>query len=313
MPEKRNNISLVVMPVSELSRPCIALGILKSSLSGLPFDCDVSYANLKFAEKIGLKKHLLLIDAPGKGLVPEWIFSRYVFSGWQSPGEENYVRLVAKEFIKNAKLPPNQIDNIVNWYYEIREAAEKFVVDLAEQILQRSPILVGCTSLFYQHMPSLALLKAVKERSPDTLTVIGGANCEGIQGVTTIKEFPFVDIAFSGEADVAFPEICRLAAKYRSAIPSNLLPYGAFDRSIAEKYLNVPDDKIPRAIVEDLDSCPPPDYDDYFDQLEKSELKPRITPALLFDSSRGCWWGQKHGCTFCGLNGAGIKYRKKDT
>jgi ribosomal peptide maturation radical SAM protein 1 len=31
------------------------------------------------------------------------------------------------------------------------------------------------------------------------------------------------------------------------------------------------------------------------------------------ESSRGCWWGQKHHCTFCGLNGASMAFRSKSS
>jgi magnesium-protoporphyrin IX monomethyl ester (oxidative) cyclase len=31
------------------------------------------------------------------------------------------------------------------------------------------------------------------------------------------------------------------------------------------------------------------------------------------ETSRGCWWGQKSHCTFCGLNGTGLDYRAKST
>src|SRR4051812_31793928 len=34
-------------------------------------------------------------------------------------------------------------------------------------------------------------------------------------------------------------------------------------------------------------------------------------PMLPYESSRGCWWGQKHHCTFCGLNGEGMVFREK--
>ena len=33
--------------------------------------------------------------------------------------------------------------------------------------------------------------------------------------------------------------------------------------------------------------------------------------AVTFEGSRGCWWGQKHHCTFCGLNAEGMQYRVK--
>jgi radical SAM superfamily enzyme YgiQ (UPF0313 family) len=32
---------------------------------------------------------------------------------------------------------------------------------------------------------------------------------------------------------------------------------------------------------------------------------------LLFEASRGCWWGAKHHCTFCGLNGLSMTFRSK--
>jgi hypothetical protein len=34
-------------------------------------------------------------------------------------------------------------------------------------------------------------------------------------------------------------------------------------------------------------------------------------PLLLPETARGCWWGEKHHCTFCGLNGATMAFRKK--
>jgi len=63
--------------------------------------------------------------------------------------------------------------------------------------------------------------------------------------------------------------------------------------------------------VEDLDTLPIPDYDDYFAQLEQSPIKEEIAPSIPFETSRGCWWGAKHHCTFCGLNGATMAYRSK--
>ncbi|MEK7300178.1 MAG: RiPP maturation radical SAM C-methyltransferase, partial [Nitrospirota bacterium] len=32
---------------------------------------------------------------------------------------------------------------------------------------------------------------------------------------------------------------------------------------------------------------------------------------LLYEGSRGCWWGEKHHCTFCGLNAQSMKFRAK--
>ncbi|MFQ5482802.1 MAG: RiPP maturation radical SAM C-methyltransferase, partial [Nitrospinaceae bacterium] len=32
---------------------------------------------------------------------------------------------------------------------------------------------------------------------------------------------------------------------------------------------------------------------------------------ILFETARGCWWGEKHHCTFCGLNASTMKFRSK--
>jgi ribosomal peptide maturation radical SAM protein 1 len=65
-------------------------------------------------------------------------------------------------------------------------------------------------------------------------------------------------------------------------------------------------------MVRNLDELPYPDFDDYFARLKSSPLDARIEPLLFYETSRGCWWGQKHHCAFCGLNGASLAYRGKD-
>ena len=60
-----------------------------------------------------------------------------------------------------------------------------------------------------------------------------------------------------------------------------------------------------------MDALPIPDYADYFAQLADLSEAARVRPSIPFESSRGCWWGQKHHCTFCGLNGEGMAFRAK--
>ena len=60
-----------------------------------------------------------------------------------------------------------------------------------------------------------------------------------------------------------------------------------------------------------LDTLPIPDYDDYIDALASSPAAADVTPMLMLETSRGCWWGEKHHCTFCGLNGLTMAFRSK--
>ena len=66
----------------------------------------------------------------------------------------------------------------------------------------------------------------------------------------------------------------------------------------------------PPPLVVDLDRLPMPNFDPFTRQLAESEWSHRPL-RLYFETSRGCWWGQKHLCTFCGLNAEGLTYRRK--
>ena len=33
-----------------------------------------------------------------------------------------------------------------------------------------------------------------------------------------------------------------------------------------------------------------------------------MSPTLLIETSRGCWWGERNHCTFCGLNGSSMSF-----
>jgi ribosomal peptide maturation radical SAM protein 1 len=63
--------------------------------------------------------------------------------------------------------------------------------------------------------------------------------------------------------------------------------------------------------VRDLNRLPYPDYDDYFEQIRPSPIRAQAEIVLPFESSRGCWYGARQHCTFCGLNGETMAFRSK--
>jgi ribosomal peptide maturation radical SAM protein 1 len=58
-----------------------------------------------------------------------------------------------------------------------------------------------------------------------------------------------------------------------------------------------------------MNSLPVPDFDDYFAAIARTDLVNKAN--LVAEASRGCWWGAKAHCTFCGLNGTTMAYRSK--
>jgi ribosomal peptide maturation radical SAM protein 1 len=63
--------------------------------------------------------------------------------------------------------------------------------------------------------------------------------------------------------------------------------------------------------VPHMDDLPYPDYADFFEQFGKTRFAKIWQPGLFYETSRGCWWGEKQHCTFCGLNGATMAFRSK--
>jgi len=304
------DIVLVSMPFAELQRPSIALGLLHASLAGTGIQSKVIYGNFGFAESIGLVAYQAMQSTPTDHLLGEWCFAGGLFPA-SADKDEEYLDLVLE--IRCHGFPP-ELEARKDQMRWVRDQTTAYIDRLAEDIVARRPKIVGCSSVFQQHCASLALLKRIRELSPDTVLLMGGANCEGEMGVETLRAFPWIDCVVSGEADAIFAELCRrLLERGRRADPV-ILPSGAISQRHLKRMfpiLSQDGPQPPRPLIREMDSLPLPDYDSYFDALRASTLASLIEPGLLAESSRGCWWGEKSHCTFCGLNGEGMKYRSK--
>lgn len=311
--DSHTDIVLVTMPHAQVMRPSIALGILKASLLREGLSCRVDYANLRFAEAVGLEINSLLMQLRTDSLLGEWIFSDAAFRD----GRDNLEEVLGRaRGIQPANLPAVALDdrNYAPLFRQLRAFAPRFVDETARRVLSHRPRIVGATSTFEQHCASLALLRRIKELDPSVTTMMGGANCETEMGWTTLKNCPWVDFVVSGEADLLIAPLCReVLENGADPIPEGL-PEGVMARSHVRlgRGRAFPSCKLPRAVVATMNKSPAPDFDEYFETLEKSPLRDFISPALAVESSRGCWWGQKSHCTFCGLNGSGMNYRSKD-
>lgn len=286
---------LVHMPYAAVERPSIGLGLLQSSLLNSGLTARVLYANLAFAERIGLPTFDALCRMAPERLLGEWTFSQAAF-GQQTADERPSLHGL-----------PDRLGGVpmAEALARVRAETDDFVDHMARAVLQTRPRVVGCTSSFQQHCASLALLRRIRALDPSVVTVIGGANCEGRMGAVLARSFDWVDVVFSGEADLAIVSLVReLVARGRDFDPDSL-PEGSITAGRAR------DGSPPRAIVHDLQKLPVPTYDDYLTALSASTLGHRVRPTLLAESSRGCWWGQRKHCTFCGLNGSGMSYRSK--
>lgn len=184
----------------------------------------------------------------------------------------------------------------------MRSCAEDYVGAAAEALLAVDPDLVGLTTTFMQNLPSLALARRLKQLRPSVRVVLGGANCEGPMGHAVHRNHPYVDYVVRGEAEEVFPLLLRRIRSGESVVELPGVCWWDGSRSVANP---VARHSVPPAVL-----CAP-DYDGWQEVLEASPLREFLSPELVLESARGCWWGEKHHCTFCGLNGAMMAFRSK--
>jgi ribosomal peptide maturation radical SAM protein 1 len=183
-----------------------------------------------------------------------------------------------------------------------RQAVPEFLDGVCRNIDWGQFAVVGFTSTFQQNTASLALARSLKEHFPGVTILFGGANLDGEMGPELVRAFPWIDFAVSGEADLAFPAF--LSALREGQGPAHVRGLLSPERP----------DAPPAEMTADLQSLPTPRYDEYFERAERLGVLPsaeRSSVIVPFEASRGCWWGQKHHCTFCGLNGMNMKFRQK--
>ena len=239
--------------------------------------------------------------------IGDYFFSEVIF-GYQSEREKIFIESL-RELKKNQRFPHiagiNTIDDLVNYMPELRKTVQLLISEIVDLIKQRPQIkIVCCSATFVQLFSSLAVLKEIKRERPDIISIIGGCECEGEASKEIVKRFDFINYTCSGEGDVVLVELCKriLANSINSKEP---LPHGIYDK---EKALC---SSIESAKVKGLD-IPQPDHSRFYKELSHFPWYKESVVNYTFELSRGCWKGQNMHCTFCGLNGMRMTYRKRN-
>ncbi|HEX5495919.1 MAG TPA: RiPP maturation radical SAM C-methyltransferase [Mycobacteriales bacterium] len=293
-------VLLVNMPWAPIDTPSLALGILRNAVTrARPDDrVDVVNANLDFVDWITERYRFNLFDYryysnatyfAGTG---DWIFSSALYDDpdWRWA-----------EFTAGAARPMTDEETAMN--RDLHRMVPGFVHELVERLIASRPDVVGFGSTYQQNTAALAAARTLKRFAPDIVTVFGGANCDGAQGAALHRNFPFVDYVVRGEGETAFPRLLSAldGGQNLSSVP------GLCWRSPDGPSTANPMDTQPLPPGQIV----PPDYTGYFEQLEASAAAEWVEPVLVVEGARGCWWGEKHHCTFCGLNGSTMQFRGK--
>lgn len=282
-------VALVSMPFAAIDYPSLALGLFKSRLEGDGIPCDLHYLNLTFAEMIGYNSYSGLVTQPPAYFAAEQLFAESAFGAMIPPDQAYY---------DEAQLDASMRQQMQT----LKGFVEPFLARCLSEVDWSRYDIVGFTSLFEQNLATLALAARIKHHFPHILTVFGGPNFEAGMGQAFHRLLGYVDFVCSGEADDTFPELIkRLTYNH----PIDDLPGLVYRRGGKTAVTgNAP-------MTSRLDKLPIPDFSDYFARVRRMPLPPGADPCVLLETSRGCWWGEKNHCTFCGLNSQSMEYRSK--
>jgi ribosomal peptide maturation radical SAM protein 1 len=292
------NVILGVMPWKALGSPSLPIGLLRSACreQSLPVP-DSWYGNIRWAE--------FLLEKTGEEVIPDdygyvadvgifhalgdWIFGGVLHDDDRF-GYQRYL-----DYLTRSRFDPGKV-------VQMRPLAADFIDLAAQEILADAPDVVGLSTTFMQNVPSLALARRLRELAPEVQIVLGGGNCDGPMGAALHRNYPFIDFVVRGEGEEVFPQLLAAIGSGQgfAAIGGLCWRHDGVTVVNAEQREPLPPGRIPV-----------PDYADWAEQFEASPIRHYVQPSVILEAARGCWWGEAHQCTFCGLNGSLMQFRSK--
>jgi len=305
--ESTLSLKLVNMPFAHWNRPSFALSQLSALVQReLPdrVQVEICHLNHDFAAHFDSQLYDQIANEPehlvtGLG---DWVFRRIAYPDLVDNSKQYFRRYYVGSHWADFR------ERIL----DLRSGLERLLGDLIDRYGLASADIIGFTSMFAQNVSSLALARLIKERNPSTTIIIGGANCETPMGAVLVQNCPVVDFAFSGPSLESFLDFLRCKLKGDEEGLHSI-------RGIVSKS-NCQDMKFRTSIGRDHDINDffEPDYKVFVEAYEEQKesiarsggmrVEDISRPVLYFETSRGCWWGERSHCTFCGLNGVTMNF-----
>ncbi|QXJ23342.1 RiPP maturation radical SAM protein 1 [Actinomadura graeca] len=328
------------MPWHLVTAPNGAASVLAAALAP-DHEVTTYYGSISFAERMLAEaetapegsaearllpeSYMYVAEEGFTGGIGEWLFTGALYGTPRLPAE-------AAEACAAIGFAPDVAEQIFR-------LAPAFAADAADAIAAGRPDVVGFTTTFSQTVPALAVARRLRALAPHVTIVFGGSNCDGPMGAALHRNFPEIDYVVRREGEAPLRALLDALAEGdpgRTALQASRIPglcwrdesvqggcggcggspphegqggSGGCGGSSPRKrtvWANPEDGRLPGG-----GDFPPMDQDAYFERLETSPVADYIQPALMMETARGCWWGERHHCTFCGLSDMILPFRSK--
>lgn len=279
-------IALISPPWPLFNRPSLQLAVLKAFLAknrpDLHIICHHPYLTL--AAKLGFESYHAISES---SWASEAICAPLLFKEKEKECDALFTHAMAEHGLhsqKTLQLKPKIIRK------HTQETLETFVHSLNLTDLG----MVGITVSINQLTAALFLARLIKSKRSDLPVVLGGASVSGKAGEWIFDAFKEIDYLVNGEGELPLLGL----VDFLNGTPSQ--PRAVRFRGCV---------KTPqKEQLDSLNHLPPPDFQDYFQELARLPAGQRFFPVLPVEASRGCWWGR---CNFCNLNLQWHGYRAK--
>lgn len=181
-----------------------------------------------------------------------------------------------------------RIDNILADRFDLPEIIFRRPRDPNEFAAQLDEVFViGFSCFLWNVHASLEAAKAVRERFPEALIVLGGPSIpkDPTYSVEFIRDNPFIDVIACGEGEEVFVSLCRhhMEERFFADIPGLIL----HDRTSGEIHRTAPE-QVP--VMENL---PSPYLDGTFDAIHGHHADE--FSGIIWETNRGC----PYRCAYC--------------
>ncbi len=290
----RPRVALISMPWVSAWMPSIQLAILRQCLGdGAQVDTHELYVD--YAVRISERLYRPLSEAGG--LIEEWLFAKHYFEQEGLPMEDGFLDDFPSFGLDSRELERKVIETLV-------DVTGDFLDDVIAETDWSSYDVVAFSVSLYQTTASFALARLIKRSNPQVRVVFGGNSCVGTAASAMMRICPYVDVVVRTEAE---PVFARLVESLIRAQDLRDLPGVTFRDSATQGIVETAPGPLHR-----LDGVlATPNYDAYFERVHRRGLDRQDLIWLPFESSRGCWWGEKSQCVFCGLHDI-MQYRAKE-
>ena len=295
------HVVLVSMPWTTLVQPSLGLATLQSELAAQNVRCTIYHANIDL---------LKFVTATTYDAVAEcWGLNDFVFTGLLDDLDQHQIQslmMQCRAKSDNGMLPEyGSAPRLADLLLTLRNSVvPTYVEEVAEKILAMEPTMVGFTCMFDQTIASVAVASQLRLERPELLTVLGGYAVQHDAGEEVLRTFSCIDAIARGDGE---PVIAALASASVGGEALNDIP-GVLTRH------GLANGGARPARRANLTRNAPPDFANWYDdtaRLARDHAVTVTTAGLPIEGSRGCWWGQKSHCVFCGIDDDTLRYRAK--